>query len=346
MQTPETDKFFDLLAFHIRCGDIGGVRDCLDKNFWNNNQTKPGWFHLRLALHREDRPMMKLLVQWGAEASAADLWHLRQSSPDQFDRHLLLLRNAGMSIPALVDAPDPARFPFYDGHVKDTPIPAEWLHMLQTARQHLSPHALIGGGWLGDLFNGKPISDIDIFLPSQGNRKANRAAIEKLFDKAGVRIAEQIRATDIYNVERVRIPLPRERKLSTTFFDRSSQTTLQNWKIVAEGSKTVFNIIFVTGQMEKDLKQDPSRFIAGFDVGLCQIGCDGERVFSTGHYRHDVENRILTLRRLHMISVEHLSRLSKKYDDWDLCTACKTLLLPKPPEVPLLPLPPRYRGWY
>ncbi|MBI3442108.1 MAG: hypothetical protein HY052_09970 [Proteobacteria bacterium] len=56
------------LTAAVESGSCERVRAIFDRAFWRNEKIVPRWEHLRIALLREDKPMMRLLVTWGARA--------------------------------------------------------------------------------------------------------------------------------------------------------------------------------------------------------------------------------------------------------------------------------------
>jgi hypothetical protein len=63
-----TSEMDGALLAAAESGDCNKARALFDKAFWENRKIVPSWEHLKVALLREDKPMMRLLVTWGAKA--------------------------------------------------------------------------------------------------------------------------------------------------------------------------------------------------------------------------------------------------------------------------------------
>lgn len=85
-------------------GDYESVRKLLDEFFWNNWSFKAEWQDLKIALWREDRQMMQLLVTWGAEGpkTQEDLKGLR---PEKMATYIKFLRRYGVDTAVMEKAP-------------------------------------------------------------------------------------------------------------------------------------------------------------------------------------------------------------------------------------------------
>jgi hypothetical protein len=127
-------------------------------------------------------------------------------------------------------------------------------------------------------------------------------------------------------------------------------TEMESWKIMAS-DHTEYNIIFVNDKLDRKLAEQarPSEqrsifagaIIDSFDIGLCQIACDGDSIVSTPAYRDDVKHKRVSLIRPNMTSEDHLKRVTTKYADWQLNPEAQKALAPKPK-----PQPPRRSSGY
>lgn len=402
---PKPTSHDDMLSELVAAGDIGKVRDYFDQVFWEGRKERPEWPHLRLALLREDRAMLKLLHTWGAKPTEAQLASFKEAARDKFPAYVKLLRAAGLrpentvweelTLDPAKPTPDEIKeraFQLYaksgciDGRdvdnwlkaeqqliaerraaleraaeadallfedasfKKDTDrllekIPQEWRLVLKSFQAAGAGEAVIAGGALRDLFNSRQIKDVDIFLRTQGGRKKNKKFIQAAFDAAGIEVQEQTVGYDYGSAIKAKFPEPNtssEKKSTTQGVTR--ETEMEAWKIIAGPRNTEYNIIFVNDNLDRKLSSEALRleqrsvFAGGlldsFDIGLCQIACDGDSIVSTAAYKDDVKHRRISLLRPNASSEDHLQRVVKKYPEWQLNTAAHQALLPKPKPAP------------
>lgn len=90
----------DTLAAAVDSGDCQRVRDIFNSDFWANKKISPGWEHLKIAVMREDEPMMRLLVTWGARAPD-DAAQLQDIDQQQYARYVRILKQSGLPLPAV-----------------------------------------------------------------------------------------------------------------------------------------------------------------------------------------------------------------------------------------------------
>ncbi|MEZ0226595.1 MAG: hypothetical protein ACAH83_18705 [Alphaproteobacteria bacterium] len=359
---PKPSPYDDMLSELVANGDIARVREYFDSVFWEDRKERPGWGHLRIALLREDRPMLRLLHTWGAAPTDDDMAKFRAVARDKYPDYLKLLRAAGLrpsntvweELPAsgTPTAADEALFS-ETNFKKDAAkmldqVPQEWRRLLQTFQGAGADEAVIAGGALRDLFNQKQIRDVDIFLRTQGNKKKNKKFLKEIFEAAGLNVVEQDCGYDGYSRLTDKFPEPRTEAASADTNGVTRERKMESWKIVAGPAKTEYNIIFVDDSLDKRLAQETSKreqrslFTGGlldsFDVGLCQIACDGQEVVSTPAYRDDVKHQRVSLLRPNSSTEEHLKRVVKKYEGWQLNPEAQKAMVPKPP--------PNRRSWY
>ncbi|MDI1228107.1 MAG: hypothetical protein PSY14_10525 [bacterium] len=362
---PKPGRFDDALSEIVAKGDIGEAREFFDKAFWQNRQDPPEWKHMRLALMREDAPMIRLLATWGAHPNEEDMAALRAAMGDKYLRYVQLLRQAGLRsngqpweevTPSTTPAPanDPvAGQAFVDGRFVDQrieQIPQEWRKVLATFHAAGSSEAVIAGGALRDLFNKRPIRDVDIFMRSQGSQKKNRAYLKEIFNAAGLSVKEQeFRRSDGYGFSVHKEAFPEPKSHVEKDFDIAKRTrALESWKLVAGPAETEYNVIFVEDTLDRKLVKETSRFegksifvgglLDAFDIGITQIASDGEEIVSTRAYDEDVRLKRLTLTRPNDATVDHAQRIIAKYPDFEQSAELKELLKPKPRSV-------RYDSW-
>lgn len=170
-----------------------------------------------------------------------------------------------------------------------TGIPAEW-QMLLYRIQRKEPRAIIAGGALRDHYLGRPVSDLDIFVPVGGG------------DAAGV--VELDRPKLVHQV-----PEP-----YMIFDSEVRQIGLWASDIL---DITPVNLIHVS-----DYVCTPWDQINRFDFGVCQIAYDGRQLHMTSAFCRDVSQKTFTYTRTspteaqHEQSMKRYARLQAKYAGW------------------------------
>lgn len=347
----------DALLSLVKTGDVAHVRAYLDRAIFGGDILRPQWKHLETALYAGSKPMIRLLLTWGAQPGEGDLARLRANQPERFDQHLRDLQACGYLLgkarteafakAAAGQKPDP-----FARHRLDN-LPAEWLRVLQAFHACGATDAVIAGGALRDTFNGKPVKDVDIFLsvPSYFPKQL----IKKAFHKAGLEIQHQV-VSGIYTdtlkkfttrgapaFEKVAVKKARD-SYGEIFERKEIKSDAQAFVVLAGPERTEYNIVLLKGDFGRAFRDLPqtvagskermAMLTANFDIGLCQIACDGKHLYADQNYRQDVENKTLTLVRPNHSSLAHLQRIAKKYDDWKPCPKADALLNPKPKEKP------------
>lgn len=363
---PKPSPYDDMLSELVANGDIAKVREYFDSVFWENRKERPGWGHLRIALLREDRPMLRLLHTWGAAPTDDDMAKFRAAARDKYPDYVRILRAAGLRPSSLAweeveasasatpaDEALCAEMTFKKDAAKMLDqVPQEWRRLLQTFQSAGADEAVIAGGALRDLFNQKQIKDVDIFLRSQGNRKKNKKFLKEIFDAAGLDVVAQDCGYDGYSRMMDKFPEPKTEAAAAETNGVKRERKMESWKIVAGPAKTEYNIIFVDDSLDKRLAEETSRreqrslftggLLGSFDIGLCQIACDGQEVVSTPAYRDDVKHSRVSLLSPNTGTEDHLKRVAKKYEGWQLNPEAQRAMAPKPPPAP----PLRIRTWY
>lgn len=344
----------DLLADLVLLGDLGRVREFFDSAFWRHDPIQPSWYHLKIALQCENKPMVRLLMTWGATATEAEVAEF--SGSPRYDYYIKLLRLGGLKIsPAASPAPqkeivhleeevffkDPAEpdegfiiKSFVDGKFIDHRIgtlPKEWRNLLQALQENGAPDAVIAGGALRDTFNKAAVRDVDIFIPGENSTRKNRKLLKKAFAAANLPVKQQMIEHETYRNMAIFSQFPdptvaTEPQPASWFGGRKNKIT-ESWKVIA--NKIEYNIIFVYKPLAPHA-QSPAPFFAlrlieSFDFGLCQIACNGRMILQTDAYNNDVKNKRITLVRS-PTNTEHLGRIVNKYHDWELCPESKKLL--------------------
>lgn len=369
---PRPSPFDDKLSEIVARGSVQEARGYFDDSFWQNQKEQPGWEHLRIALLREDRAMIRLLATWGAHPTEKDMAEFRDFAKDKYDHYLLLLRQGGLRSNGkpweevrpvtnyAVREGDQIVRSFVNGEFVDHRVgmlPQEWLKALRAFQQNGAEEAIIAGGAIRDTLNEKPVKDVDIFLRSRGSTRKNRKFLKKVFEASGLEVREQeFRYTDAYGDVTVKKKLfPDPKKQTDDQFNEAAiprERQLESWTVIAGARKEEYNIIFVSDTLDKKLMKeyagtsDSRSIFAGglleaFDIGLCQVATDGREIVSTDAYKEDVKNKRITLTRPNFTTDDHLKRVMAKYEGWGQSASVREYLKPKPPQPP----PPRY-SWY
>ncbi len=165
-------------------------------------------------------------------------------------------------------------------------IPGKWKEILSKV-QTISPDAIIAGGALRDLDNGKPIKDLDIFVPLTAD-----FSLGSFYNIFGVReIDESSNAEEYQNNEEV---------CGVYVYN------LPDFDIPLNLIVCKPNDNFTMHQLER------------FDIGICKIAYDGTSVVQHHHYVSDKSTKKLVIyNTVWMVSsINRLQRLGLKYPDW------------------------------
>ena len=180
-------------------------------------------------------------------------------------------------------------------------IPEQWKEIL-SAVQVNHPQAIIAGGALRDLWHGKPIKDVDIFVP-----------VKECSDDLYV---DQIIALDPY-----------AEKVASSIYGQSQEGEPQPgfrhihviWRLNIDG--VIYEVIFIEDRGE-DL-------ISVFDLSLAQIGYDGQSLRTTAAFNQTVFDKVIRVLNVNRADrgIKRLRRVLEKYPDYTS-------------ETPLPPLDP------
>lgn len=250
---------------------------------------------------------------------------------------------------------------FRGSHGKDPKeMPEEWLRVLEALRQQKqTAYSSIMGGALRDLFNGRAVKDVDIFLPSQGSTRKNEKLIMKAFAKAGLAIRTKKLLHHRYSgasycleekpALSAEAPFPTIRDLieackstvrhgtSLPPTTRAEPARLQRRLrrrlcfYPAQGRRQAIQQNAV-GNMPDGFRGD--RPCAHLQFSNTQISASARspRTASASMQAtitSETSRKILRLNPLRQTSPERVLRLKKKYPDWSLCDTAQKRL---PPE--------------
>ena len=346
----------------VRSGNVDHVRRYFDESLHGRTITRPVWAHLRAAVESYNVPMAKLLATWGAQPTTSDLETLVAERGEKAVKDILCLRLAGLNlhnVPTAVPVEEhkaqasinEAQLPA-NSNTPPTPsiansIPQEWKDVLSAIQNAGAGEALIAGGALRDLCNKRTVKDVDIFL---ADRWMNKRLIIKAFAAAGLTIHNQMvsegygkvakkmtRGTkDAFN--EVTKTIKRD-SYGQAFEHKKVKEGAEAWTVIAGPNKTEYNIVFIKGEMGKDMKRAHAAgtgaatlLLEQFDIGLCQIAYNGKNIITLKPFDTDINNKTLTLVRPNHSSKAHVERVAKKYPDFTLCQNAQNLINPPPPK--------------
>lgn len=360
---PELDP--DSLTALVRGNNVGEVRRYFNRSLLALPVLRPQWRDLQVALQNENTALIRLLITWGAKPTADEFktFMAERGARAASDRQRLQLGGLPLAdlpatvegMPASFNAAASAAAPVAAPYPIDA-MPQEWRRLLAALHKAGAPEAIIAGGALRDLYNDRPIKDVDIFL---ADRFMNKRLVKKAMAAAGLEIHKQEVAGD-YGISHTKFKSARAaqfEKVSTktrrdsygaVFESRSVKSGAEAWTVIAGPDKTEYNIVFVKGEAGKDMKREQASggrvaniLLPLFDIGLCQIGYDGRRVITTAGYEKDAAQKMLSVLRPNHAAPEHLRRIYKKYSDFTLCDRARELApdLLNPPQKTAKPLP-------
>lgn len=351
------------LAEVILNKDIDALRGYFDDAFWAGNREKPTWEHLKLALLKKDKPKMRVLITWGAFPTNKDMEELKTVSGKEYPGYVSMLRQCGLRLSpyALELLEKQARSlaeeavteeitkTFVNGKYVDhrlAAIPEEWLTVLDSIQKEGAVEGIIAGGALRDLYNERPVKDVDIFVVSRGSAKKNEKFLREIVKKNGFEVMKKEAASGDGPFASSHTVEDFSQKTSSGV---NNSVVAESWTFTMEQSGQEYNVIFV-GDPIVDVEdylnngapvsptEIKNKVLEHFDFGICQIACDGEEISTTAAYKSDVKNKMITKTRPDT-DKEHLERIMAKYPDWKLCSESKKLIEPPPAPVVEKPKP-------
>lgn len=188
-------------------------------------------------------------------------------------------------------------------------LPNDWVLALRALHLGGFPEAVIAGGALRDLDNGREVKDIDIFVQYRGRETVGllQTAFGYQFDVSTMLPAEITEYTEnladvsaIYNVKSDWV-----KPIGDGLWERGED--LPPIQVIA-------------------LKefQGLTHTLARIDLGLCQIGtADGEKIVRLPSYCVDKAARTMTVTRCESVgqlerTLKRFNRLSEKYSGFEL----------------------------
>lgn len=351
----------DQLLAAVQTGDIDMVRRHFDAELSKGKTpAPPQWRHLHAALLREDMPMMRLLITWGARPNDLTLAALPADQLRQLRLAGLVIKQQEKNTPPPGEKID--RNDQKAGIVRGTEIemPAEWRDVLQAVQVTAkAPEAMIVGGALRDLLLARPINDVDIFLKMPIWPGQEQSILKKAFKKAGMRIHPQkVKVTEsgytrrTYYEDRLFTQIG---DISNSVYRHSGLGVSSAWLVVAGPNHTKYNVIFIDSphilNLRHKAKEKPENlapmfnYIKMLDIGICQVAYRGGPSFCVSNtFLRDARNKTLTLANPSKTTYEHACRVADKYSDFTPDDAYKAILETPPrghpPRNPYSALPP------
>lgn len=167
----------------------------------------------------------------------------------------------------------------------DLPVPDHWTQVLNKIRAAF-PGAVIAGGALRDLYHKRPVKDVDIFVPHFPYESST------VFDMFPEIVLDK---DTIYG--RDHVDKDADRDIFAIF------------KLVDNGVK--FDIIFAANKA-CDMNT--------FDLDICQINYDGEKVSATDAFMRCVKEKFIRVMNINRTDrqAKRLERMKAKYPDYEI----------------------------
>lgn len=183
--------------------------------------------------------------------------------------------------------------PTTEGQLNLLLIPAEWTELLLRIRA-VCPTAVLAGGALRDLDNGREVKDLDVFI-GEGTMDGALRAIRAL-QEAGFEVVydETFEGGKVY---------PEDQNLEVVLVAEM------------EGFDLPVQLIFTGWRTEI--------IVDRFDYGVCRLSWDGKELVRPPEYDEDKAAQVFRLRRDRPSpaslrgSVRRYARLVEKYPGWD-----------------------------
>lgn len=179
-------------------------------------------------------------------------------------------------------------------------IPGIWLDVVRLLRTYdngIWRETALAGGALRDIDLGRPIKDVDIFMP-HGNVTRERLA-DCLLSVSAPRYAFGMYVDEVKH-------------------NPKSNSSLSNGMI----SPSHFKFYMDGWKFEITQKMEPftqRSIIDSFDLGICMICLDGDKVYRSPEYNHDAQNQKITIvQQTGGREEAHAHRLKQKYNEWQI----------------------------
>lgn len=170
-------------------------------------------------------------------------------------------------------------------------IPQVWADMLHKVQGEL-PSAVIAGGALRDLWHGKPIKDVDIFIPMQADEVDLEAIERKVL---AIYPYSELVLTSMYG-QKDDVATPGFRNIFAI------------WRMTVDD--VIYELIFIEDMGEN--------MIEVFDISICQIAFDGHEIHITDEFYRSVKDGVIRVCNTNRADrqVKRLRRVMDKYPEY------------------------------
>jgi hypothetical protein len=170
-------------------------------------------------------------------------------------------------------------------------LPPSWGSVLSRIRCQPSwMCSTIAGGALRDLDNGRPVKDVDIFVPYLGDNETALMGLERALPNIFIMEVEH----SVHNASQI------------------GREGISHFHFEVDGWK--FEISQITDQF------DHISLLDRFDIGLCMISLTSlDDTYRTAYYFSDKhKQQISVVRKTGGRELEHATRIKQKYTDWTI----------------------------
>ncbi len=335
-------------------GNIDHVRNYFDESVAGHDVAHPTWAHLKVALEQGNRKMARLLVTWGAQPTRQELIDYI-SVHDNPAANIQTLKLIGLNLTNIDLCVAPQSFNARAKPMaKQKPqseielIPPHWDSVLNALASAGAPEAVIAGGALRDLYNGRTPASVDIFVRAPFWTKSfMNKVVAGLYEQTFMQ--KNDKGTPC---EYLRVGKRLGAKITGSFSIGDPLDRTETWQIITT-KNTTFHIILLGSDLGDGLRSDHKnggmrgihKLLGCFDIGLCQIAYNGKQLIKTAAYEHDAKNKTLSIKNPAMTTMEHIAAVISKYPDYTpndkLAEIIKNGCVPQRPIPPPPPLPPR-----
>jgi hypothetical protein len=196
-------------------------------------------------------------------------------------------------------------------------IPADWQAVLQKI-QTVYPSAIIAGGALRDLYHGKPVKDVDIFISVnewddeviESGRDEFDNFEDFLSEQAQV-YKEQVKITKALGLkDLIKIKF-------ASLYGRDGNLPRDVMAVYRYRFNDLpYEIIFV--KQEEVYKNPVQNTISWFDLSICQIGYDGVNIYSTNAYLETTRTKVIRIMNVNRKDrqANRMDRMLSKYPEY------------------------------
>lgn len=335
-----------LLDLVIR-GNVDHVRRYLDECIAGRNAARPTWTHLKIAIEQHNQKMAKLLVTWGAKPTREELVDYVAHKNDA-TKVVQTLKLAGVNVTNIdLGIAAPAFNTIASAIAREekaafdlAQIPSYWREFLDALAKAGAPEAVIAGGAVRDIYNGRHVSNVDVFIKGPFMAKSfMKKFVEALPRKLTPQYVKDSQ-TPFKKIPKRLGAMAADRYLIGDPLDRTD-----TWRVIDQASGMEFHIVMLGSELGSGLRNDHKNgtttgitaLLDRFDIGLCQIAFDGKKVVATGGYRDDAKFKTLTVHKPMYTTMEHVAAVVAKYPQFTPNDKLADIL--RSGQVPERPMP-------